>query len=415
MTRALAAAALLLVLQGRAFAQSEVVDPYNSSTTAQYGKPVDIELSQIDLTSSAYERRNVRTHGLLEPLVRGRYWALTDQGARVLLLSFESVGSELDRLLGREIQVTGVVREIKDCRAEPPCNQGHCSICDNPNLPRLPDPDFSIPKVSITVLSAVDMTDTLRKKRESTQRASLETLVKTPGSRDGKLVRVVGKFRGHNLYGDLPAKSQKKRADWVIKDDLFAIWITGKKPKGAGFDLDPSLKRDTGKWIEVVGKPETKDGVTYLVAEQVILSTAPTAMAEAQPPPPPPERPKFPPVVVFAIPLDGEDDVPSDSRFVVQFSKDMDEKTFEGRVILRYKGPVRPGDRAFDAVKLSYDGGRRALTVDPGDVLRPGREVELLLLPGIVDIDGMELKARSDSPPNDPTAVDLLRFVVTAS
>jgi hypothetical protein len=103
-------------------------------------------------------------------------------------------------------------------------------------------------------------------------------------------------------------------------------------------------------------------------------------------------------VVVFALPLDGEQEVPTDSRFVVQFSKDMDESTFAGRIMLRYAGPVRAGDRAFDGVQLIYDPGRRALTVDPRDILRPGRQVELLLLPGILDTDGLPLTPRPGHP-----------------
>ena len=45
----------------------------------------------------------------------------------------------------------------------------------------------------------------------------------------------------------------------------------------------------------------------------------------------------------------------------------------------------------LDAMRISYDLGRKALQVDPGDLLRPGRVVELLLLPGIVDLDGQPL------------------------
>src|SRR4029453_986874 len=140
-------------------------------------------------------------------------------------------------------------------------------------------------------------------------------------------------------------------------------------------------------------------GVTYLKAERVGLTTAPTATADAQPAPPPPERPKVPPVVVFTLPLDGDREVPSDSRFVVQFSKDMDESSFEGHVLVRYVGPRLPGDREFDGVRLSYDGGRRALTVDPGDVLRTGRRPQGVLLPGIVDVDGLTLEPRPGTPP----------------
>jgi hypothetical protein len=219
---------------------------------------------------------------------------------------------------------------------------------------------------------------------------------------------VVGKFRGRNLYGDMPSKSGRDSDDWVIKNDVFAVWVTGKKPKGSGWVLDSGLKRDTGKWIEVVGRPETRGGVTYVRAMQLALTSPPTPTAEAQPPPPPPEKPKVPPVVVFALPLDGEAEVPEDSRFVVQFSKDMDEQTFKGHVVLRYVGPVRPGDRTFEGLRLSYDGGRRALTVDPGDVLRPGRQIELLLLPGIADVDGLQLIPRPGRQIDG--AVDLLHF-----
>ncbi len=220
---------------------------------------------------------------------------------------------------------------------------------------------------------------------------------------------MVGKFRGRNLYGDLPGTSQQKGADWVIKDDMFAVWVTGKKPKGSGWELDATLKRDTGKWIEVVGRPETRRGVTYLRAIKVSLTTAPSPTADAKAPPPPPERPKRPPVIVFALPLDGDADVAPNSRFVVQFNKDMDKSTFAGKVLIRYAGPRLPGDRTFDAVKLTYDDGRRALTVDPGDVLRPGRRLELILLPGIIDVDGLTLVPRV--PTRTPVgAAEILRY-----
>jgi len=239
---------------------------------------------------------------------------------------------------------------------------------------------------------------------------SLEKLVANPGKRDGQMIRVVGKFRGRNLYGDLPVRTQRTTADWVIKDDLYAIWVTGKKPKGTGWELDSSLKRDTGKWVEVIGKPETVRGVTYIKAVRIQLTTPPSARADVKPPPPPPEKPRKPPVVVFALPLDGDIEVAPDSRFVVQFSKDMDENTFNGHVLLRYTGPVLPGDRAFDGLKLTYDRGRRALTVDPGDVLRPRRQIELILLPGISDIDGLTLIPRGTVQKAD--VVDVLRYRV---
>ena len=60
----------------------------------------------------------------------------------------------------------------------------------------------------------------------------LESLVTGAGRYDGKTIRVYGRFRGKNLYGDLPSRSQRQSRDWVVKDDLFAIWITGQQAEG---------------------------------------------------------------------------------------------------------------------------------------------------------------------------------------
>jgi hypothetical protein len=237
---------------------------------------------------------------------------------------------------------------------------------------------------------------------------TLEALTTRPDRMEGKTVRVVGQFRGRNLFGDLPPSSERSRSDWVIKDDVYSVWVTAKKPRGSGWELDAGLKRDTGKWLEVVGRVETHGNVVYLRALKVTPGVAPKPDSQAQAPAPLPERPKSPPVVVFALPLDGEVDVSPRSRFVVQFSKDMDEATFKGRVVLRYRGRPMPGDRDLDGVTITYDGGRRALMVDPGDVLRPGRQVELLLLPGIVDVDGLPLEPRPGSQVG--VAIDVFRY-----
>jgi hypothetical protein len=365
----------------------------DSDYEARYGKPVDVSLEDLVNTPAAYQDKAVRTSGRLSLGTRGfRDYVLEDGPAvTVHLIAFPEVADhfsdEAPRLVGRRIDVTGVFNGGSS--ADPTGGGGGGSGYLQFWSYLGPPEEVKGP------IKALEVT--------------LETLVANPGRRDGQTIRVVGQFRGKNLYGDLPAKSQRDSADWVIKDDVFAIWISGRKPKGDGFALDSGLKRDTGKWLEVVGKPETHAGVTYLRAVRVSFATAPSATAKAQPPPPPPERPKLPPVVVFALPIDG-DAVTPDARFSVQFSKDMDQASFDGRVVLRYAGPTLPGDRGFADVRLSYDEGRRALTVDPGDYLRPGRDVELLLLPGIADTDGLTLSPRNGSAGEE--AVDVLRYRV---
>jgi hypothetical protein len=390
--------ALVSLASSPAFAQSSYV--------AMFGEPQGASLEEV-ARGSSYEGRAVRTQGTMGPLGFGSsLYELREGGAQVLLIpTREFDPTSLMRLLGRQVEVVGVVRRLPDRQGD--------AVGGDPLLPPLPDRQGHLdwPFYSITFWSIVDVTDTAKaKKKLEYKELTLEALVANPGRYDGQMVRVVGKFRGENLYGDLPTASRHSSSDWVIKDELFAVWVMGKKPKGQGWELDASLKRDTGKWIEVVGRPESVRGVTYIRVARLALTGPPTADAQAQAPPPPPERPKVPPVVVFALPLDGERGVARDSRFVVQFSKDMDEATFEGHVQLRYTGPIRPGDRPFDGLKIDYDRGRRALTVDPGDLLRPGRQLELVLLPGIADLEGLPLAAR---PGRESEGVaDIFRFEV---
>jgi hypothetical protein len=365
----------------------------------RYGTPVDVAISDLVQGGMFYTNRAVRTRGRLQTeLIANRsVWTLRDGFNYSIEITpvpdiAQSFGSEARMHIGQDLFITGVPREGP---ATPGTNT-----------------------TGIVVEFWKFETDKQRD-RERLARAkvlSIADLLAKAGRYDGQLVHIAGSFRGRNLFGDLPAKSVRAGGDWVLMDEEQAVWITGKKPKGDGWALDPEMKRDTGKWIEVVGRPETRGDVTYIRAEEIALARAPERPQVAELTPTPPPKPKVPPVVVFALPLDGEMEVPGDSRFVVQFSKDMDESTFKGRVDLRYLGPPRAGVRPLDAVSFTYDGGRRALTVDPGDRLRRGGELELRLLPGIKDIDGLELVPRDAALAPRATqsaeqdVVDVLRF-----
>jgi len=367
---------------------------YGGQYEMQYGTPIEVALSDLVQSVGSYDGRAIKTKGQLELEGGGsvRQFALRDLfGAKVLLVPVPELAAHWDedalRMSGKELEVTGVYRSGGGTQDA-----------------------MSMVRGAIQFWKYLGPPEEDEKAVTSAPTLPLEALVTHPERQEGRLVRIIGQFRGRNLFGDLPASSERSRSDWVIKDDVFAVWITGKKPKGTGWELDSSLKRDTGHWIEVIGRVETKGAVVYVQAVRVMQGAAPKPAAVAQAPTPPPERPKEPPVVVFALPLDGEADIPRQSRFVVQFSKDMDEATFPGHVVLRYPGRTMPGDRELDAVTMSYDGGRRALTVDPGDVLRPGRQIELLLLPGIADVDGLALEPRPGRQPG--AAVDTLRYRV---
>ena len=359
----------------------------------QYGKTIEVSLDDLIRMPESYVGKAVRTRGQLDLMPgtsRLSYSLRATFGERMRVYPVPQAESDFERQartwVGREVEVTGAV------------NIGQ-------------DPSAGGQVVYMLVWGILGPPDE-KAVRRNEPTVPLEELV-TKGQRyDGKMVTVLGQFRGENLFGDLPSASRRRSSDWVLKEDVYAVWVTGKKTKGPGWSLDPSLRRDSGKWLQVTGRVLVGERAVTIEATDVVLSKAPSArpQAQAQPPPPPPPRPKKPPVVVFSLPLDGERDVPPDGVFEVQFSKDMDEPSFKDRVAFRYAGRPQPGDNSLDAMRVTYDGGLRTLRIDPGDLLRPGRVVELILLPGIVDLDGLPLETRPGKNPG--AATDVLRFQV---
>ena len=387
------APALVLSL-GLAAAADAQVNEYE----ARYGPTIEVSVDSLLDMPEQYSGRAVRTRGQFEmiPTGRGQQYGLrgTFGGYLYIYPRQEIVATfeqEARRWTGREVEVQGSVDRGQDQETRQPI-------------------------VYIAIWAYLGPPDDKPMKRPDSPDTTLEDLVTKPERYDGKTVNVRGQFRGENLFGDLPSSSRDRSSDWVIKDDVFAAWVTGKKPKGSGWSLDASLKRDTGKWLQVMGRVRVRNHVVTLEAMDIVLSKPPqlsVAEAKAEPTPPPPPRPKRPPLVAFSLPLDGERDVSPDSLFLIQFSRDMDEPSLKDRVLFRYAGRPQPGDNALDAVKISYDGGLRTLRVDPGDRLRPGRVVELVLLPGIVDIDGTPLETRPGIRAG--SATDVLRFQVVAA
>jgi Bacterial Ig-like domain len=384
--------ALALSLGCTAQAAAQYVD-----YEALYGPVRDVTVDSLLESPSMYSDKAVRTRGSFEmiPTGNGRQYGLRGTfGGYLYIIPRTEVAAEYEsramRWVGREVEVTGSIAV------------GTASSYQQ--------------YVMINIWAYLEPLDEKAAKRAISPDATLEDLVTKPERYDGKTVTVSGQFRGQNLYGDLPSASRMRSSDWVIKDDVFAAWVTGKKPKGSGWSLDAGMKRDTGKWLQVTGRVRARGGVVTLEALDVVLTKPPEVRAaeapKPEPTPPPPPRPPRPLVVVFSLPLDGERDIQPDTQFQIQFARDMNEATFKDHVVLRYAGRPQPGDNPLDAVRMRYDGGLRTLHVDPGDQLRPGRIVEILLLPGIVDLDGHPLEARKGIRAG--AAADVLRFQVAS-
>lgn len=285
------AAAILVAVAARSPAQTPPTQepPFQKQppTPRQvYGPAQPEELMALAINPDIYQRRNVVTRGYLG-LLPGDRWELSDGGARLMLIPVvELSATGLREQLGHRIEVTGIIRVLPDhqgvcCpRCTPPMPQ---SVCDDPALPALPDRRPEWPRGSITATGVVDIEN--YRAGESRRRATstIGDALARPPEAAGKNVRIVGRFRGANLFGDLPADTRRAAGDWVLQDGEQAIWVTGRPPKGKGFDLDPGNKLDTGRWLEVEGKLEAMGNVAYLKASRVQLVARPTAPAEEKP------------------------------------------------------------------------------------------------------------------------------------
>ena len=109
---------------------------------------------------------------------------------------------------------------------------------------------------------------------EETSAASIRSIVLHPRTFEGSRVTLRGRFRAQNLYGDLPAWPRKSNWDFVLQVGDGSIWVTGLRPRGKDFDLDPGARRGAGTWLEVTGIFRLVDDLPTLEAKTITRTTA---------------------------------------------------------------------------------------------------------------------------------------------
>ena len=207
-----------------------------------------------------------------------------------------------------------------------------------------------------------------------------------PGRYVEQEVTVVGRFRGKNLYGDMPEAAGPGRYDFVLQSADASIWVTGRRPKGEGFDLNVDNRIDTGRWLEVVGVIKEERGMAVLEATAIRIGrppaeSAPEAVVKVPVAMPPPE-------VVFSAPTQGETDVEPDAKIRVQFSRDLKEDSLKGGIAVAYAGVAAPPP----AFTVRYDAGRRVVEITFAAPLSPFANVQIVLKETIVATDGQTLR-----------------------
>ncbi len=212
---------------------------------------------------------------------------------------------------------------------------------------------------------------------------SIRAITLEPWKYDGQTITLTGNFRGRNLFGDLPASPATSKYDFVIRGAEGALWITGLRPRGRGFELDIDRRVDSDRWIEVTGKVTRGKGLVMLEGTTIALAKAPAVQA------PPAEAdssaaPKLPVDVVFNSPREGDIDARPAETVRIQFSRGLDEKSLVDRTRVTVLGATA----VPKAHKAVYDPGSRSIAISFPEPLERLSTVKVEILDGVKGFDG---------------------------
>ena len=220
---------------------------------------------------------------------------------------------------------------------------------------------------------------------------SLRTVALDPEAHLESGITVTGRFRGRNLYGDLPDSPGLSQHDFVLTSAEASIWVVGMEPKGDGFELDVQARIDTGRWLEVTGDVRVHEGMVILYAgsirsaEPVEQQPVTTRVSLRQGPPP---------EIIFSTPLEGDADITTDTTVRIQFSRDMDPASFQERVRASYPQDSS-GNLTEDSspllFEMDYRGLNRVLEIRFINPLLLFRTVNVNLSAGVTASDGAVL------------------------
>ena len=218
---------------------------------------------------------------------------------------------------------------------------------------------------------------------------SVRALALEPDRYEGQRVDVIGRFRGANLYGDLPQAPGTDRWRFVMQSADAAVWVTGLRPRGNGVDLDPSARVDTGQWVSVSGVVNREGGLVW-IAGQAIRPAEPQDEQEEAPATIVPLKGP-PPEVSFSAPIQNDTDIETTSTVRIQFSRDMQGDSFRDRVRVGYLVGQAADAPEPPVFRTRYRDEGRVLEIVFDQPLERFRTVRVELLEGIESLDGVPL------------------------
>lgn len=328
-----------------------------------------------------FHAQPVRVRGELSGLTGELPWRVTGDGRELLVVPGTNSRIDVREAGPTAVDITGVFLDVGRLeQGHPRATQTLLDLSQKLVKKAWPAPGELLVLVADTAVAA-----------EPLAAPSLRAVALDPGRYAGQEVSVVGRFRGRNLYGDLPDAPGLSRWDFVLQSADASIWVTGRRPRAEGVDLSPERRADTGRWLEVRGLVKEERGLVRLEAVDVRLAQPPAAVPDTETVQLPEKGP--PPEVVFSAPTQEETDVATNVTLRIQFSRDLDPETLKGQIRVGYVG-FAPGDPNWEppAVIVKYDEGRRVMEVRFAAPLEPLRTVQVRLLEGIKGTDAQPLR-----------------------
>jgi hypothetical protein len=238
---------------------------------------------------------------------------------------------------------------------------------------------------------------------ETPAEVTLQELRRQPDYYHQKMVRVAGRLR----IPDLEVKLEE-RLNWELRDGSWTFPLLVLIPS-----VSPASKTEfvlwNGQQVEVLGRfvaaassdVEVPHGMAGGKFDRIVVdSLRRVREEEAHEEPsggaekggyevPSSRRRKAVPTLESSFPRTGTHGIPLNTEFLLKFSTDMDEESFEGNVVMRY---AKDDDgTTFPNLVLQYDHESTTLTVKPDGKLRPLNEIRLSLQRGIVSREGVPL------------------------
>jgi hypothetical protein len=221
------------------------------------------------------------------------------------------------------------------------------------------------------------------------QAPTLRAIALAPERYENRSASVSGRFRGRNLLGDIatPIPTPGKW-DFVLQSADAALWISGVRPRGRGFELDPGARVDTGRWVQVSGTVRRDGSRVWIEAREIELASPPEETAVEIAVPSTPAEP--PPTVVFSTPVPEDIDVEVGAVVRVQFSRDMDARSFRDRIRVSYQPPPQAATPppAPPPFAFSYNVGTRGIELKFAKPLERFQTVKVELMGGIAALGG---------------------------